>query len=337
MAIVTIKDVAERVGVSAKTVSRVINGEPHVRAALREQVERVVAELGYRPNAHARSLSSARSYLLAMLFDDPSSGYAIAMQQGAMAQCRARSYHLLVERLDAQQPRFVEELADTAAALRLDGVILPPPLCDMPELLDAVERLGLPYVRVSPAAPGARAAPSLGIDEEAAAAEMVRHLIALGHRAIAFVAGDPVHASAARRRSGFVAAMTAAGLSARAIKPGDFTFRAGLAAGEALLGRRAPPSAIFAANDDMALGVLVAALRRGLAVPEQLSVAGFDDGPTARIAWPALTTIRQPTAEMGAAAVDLLIDRAAGDHHALLDFALVERDSTAAPGPARAG
>ena len=134
--VVTIKHVAERAGVSIKTVSRVINGEAHVTPAKREAVMRVVRELDYRPNAFARSLSSSRSYLLGLLIDDPASGYAADVQLGAINACRDKSYHLLVERVDRGEPDWQRALTASLERLRLDGALLPPPLCDDPEFLD---------------------------------------------------------------------------------------------------------------------------------------------------------------------------------------------------------
>ena len=340
MSVVTIKDVATRAGVSPKTVSRVMNGERHVRPAVREAVMRVVDELGYRPNAFARSLSSARSYLIGLFFDDPASGYATEMQRGALARCRARSYHLLVEPLDLAAPTWVADLAETVRALHLDGAILPPPLSQDAALLEELDGLGLSYVRVSPD----RAAPArsglVEIDDERAAADMTRHLIRLGHRDIGFIEGDRAHASASLRLKGFVTAMAAAGLpiAEGRIAPGDFSFRAGLAAGERMLAGASRPSAVFASNDDMALGASVAAIKLGIPVPHALSIAGFDDAPTARLAWPPITTVRQPVGEMGAAAVDMLIDPhyrsdpSDASFRRLIGYELVERESTAAFG-----
>ncbi|WP_419828031.1 LacI family DNA-binding transcriptional regulator [Sphingomonas sp.] len=332
----TIKDVALHAGVSAKTVSRVMNREVHVREAVRERVMRAVAELGYRPNAFARSLSSARSYLIGLFFDDPTSGYAVAMQRGALARCRESHYHLVVERLDCAAPDWREELAGSVGALRLDGAILTPPLSQTRAILEVLETAGVPFVCVSPDPMMVLRCGVVDFDEIRAAFEMTERLIALGHRDIGFIEGDPTHASTRARRSGFVNAMAAAGLSIAdgRIQPGDFSFRAGLAAGEALLTVGLPPSAIFASNDDMALGVSVAALKQGLDVPGRLSIAGFDDAPSSRIAWPPITTVRQPVEEMGAAAVDMLIDPIGlrndvpAPHRTRLTFELVEREST---------
>lgn len=334
---VTIKDVAALAGVSPKTVSRVMNGEQHVRAAVREAVMRVVAELGYRPNAHARSLSSARSYLIALFFDDPASGYATQMQRGALARCRERHYHLLVERLDLAAPDWVDDLAETAASLRLDGAILTPPLSQNPALLAQLSALQIPFVCISPDDHARGQAGSVEIDEEGAAFDMTGRLIALGHRDIGFIEGHQAHASSGKRRAGFVAAMAAAGLPVAdgRVVAGDFSFRSGVEAGETLLAAHPRPTAIFASNDDMALGVSVAALKHRVAVPSELAIAGFDDAPTARLAWPPITTVRQPVSDMGAAAVDILIepgyraDMTAAGYRRRLAYALIERDSTA--------
>ncbi|MDB5736949.1 MAG: transcriptional regulator [Sphingomonas bacterium] len=335
---VTIKDVALKAGVSPKTVSRVMNGEAHVRAAVREAVLRVVAELDYRPNAFARSLSSSRSYLLGIFFDDPASGYAASMQRGALAQCRAKGYHLVVEPLDLATAEWESELIASLGALRLDGAILTPPLCEHGPLLDRFDALQLPYVRVSPGEEGRRSG-SVDMDELRAAQEMTAHLIALGHRDIGFVQGNPTHGASPKRLAGYLAAMREAGLPVLdgRVAEGDFSFRSGLAAGEAMLRDAARPTAIFASNDDMALGVSVAAMKHGISVPGALSIAGFDDAAPSRIAWPPITTIRQPVDEMAAAAVAMLVDpgyrtnASAEVYRRHLPYALIRRGSTAPP------
>lgn len=303
----TLKDVAERAGVSPKTVSRVINGEAYVRPEVRAAVQKVVDELGYRPNAFARELSSSRSFLLGLYFDDPASAYAADLQRGALVRARALGYHLVVEQVMRDRADWLAECEASLRSMRLGGAILTPPLCDWPELLDLFERVQVPVVRISPGDFPDRTA-AVEMDECGAARELTEALIALGHRDIGFIQGNPEHHAAARRLEGFRAAMAAAGL---AVPPqrtlqGDFTFRSGLTAGERLLAAPDRPSAIFAANDEMALGVLVAAMRNGVAVPDQLSIAGFDDAAIARMAWPPLSTVHQPHVEMAAAAVDLL-------------------------------
>jgi LacI family transcriptional regulator len=309
LTVVTIKDVAARAGVSPKTVSRVINGEAHVRADKREQVLRVVRELDYRPNAFARSLSSSRSYLLGFLTDDPSSGYAADVQLGALKRCRERSYHLLVEPIDRSDPHWARELGGTLATLRLDGVMLTPPLCDDAEVLQVLEAADLPYVRISPSGEEDRSG-YVRMDDQAAAAEMTRHLIERGHKRIGFIKGDPAHSASRKRFAGFVEAMIAAHLpiDPAIVLEGDFSVRSGVELGEKLLSAPDRPTAVFASNDDMALGVLMVAMKHHLNVPDDLAIGGFDDAPTSRLAWPQLTTIHQPKAAMAAAAVDMLTD-----------------------------
>lgn len=315
MKTVTIKDVAARAGVSAKTVSRVINGEDHVRPEIREAVQRVVAELNYRPNAFARSLSGSRSYLLGLFIDDPVSSYAAEVQHGALLRCRERSYHLVVEPVEPRQPGWQDQVRASLSGLRLDGAIVAPPICDNAELLDLFAEAGVPCVLIGPSAPdpapGASATPgAVWMDDRAAAFEMTRHLLDLGHRRIGFIQGPESHSASARREEGFREALAAVGVPVdeRALVRGDFSLRAGLELGEVLLDLPDAPTAIFACNDDMALGMQITALKRGICVPERLSICGFDDVASSRAAWPQITTVRQPNAQMAAAAVDILVD-----------------------------
>ncbi|EJL29293.1 LacI family DNA-binding transcriptional regulator [Novosphingobium sp. AP12] len=309
MKMVTIKDVAARAGVSPKTVSRVINGEDHVRPEIRDAVQKVVAELNYRPNAFARSLSSSRSYLLGLFIDDPVSGYAADVQHGALLRCRERSYHLVVEPVELQRQGWEDHVRGSISSLRLDGAIIAPPICDDARLLDLFVQIGIPHVLIAPSTEPKNSG-AVWMDDRRAAHEMTQHLIAQGHRRIGFIQGPLSHSASGRREEGFRAAMGEAGVTVdeSAVLRGDFTFRSGLELGETLLDLPDALTAIFASNDDMALGVLITAMKRGIAVPEQLSISGFDDVATSRAAWPQITTIRQPKAEMAAAAVDILTD-----------------------------
>ncbi|MGK6318301.1 LacI family DNA-binding transcriptional regulator [Sphingomonas sp. DT-204] len=336
MTIITIKDVAARAGVSAKTVSRVINGEPHVRAEVREAVMKIVEELDYRPNAFARGLSSSRSFLLGLFIEEVASGYAADIQRGAVERCRALGYHLVIETVEAGQQDWLKELPAILHTLRLQGVILAPPLCDWPELLDMLEAHAVPIVRIAPRETPERT-PLVRMNDRAAARELAERLIALGHRDIAFIKGNPTHSAATERWLGFSDVVAAAGLAVRPewIVDGDFTFRSGVEAAERILAVECP-TAVFASNDEMALGVLVSAMRHRIEVPEALSVVGFDDTPIARMAWPQLTTIRQPNPEMAAAAVDLLVGPPSGRPSAEtasveLPYSLVLRDSLSPP------
>jgi LacI family transcriptional regulator len=312
---ITIKDVARRAGVSPKTVSRVINGEAHVRAEIREAVTRVVAEMNYRPNAFARGLSSSRSFLIGLFFDNPASGYAASIQRGALERARSLGRHLVIEPITFDRSNWRDLLDETLQGLRLGGAILTSPICDRVELIEVFERHDVPVVRIAPGAELDRT-PQVRMDDRAAARAMTEHLLSLGHRDIAFVLGNPQHSASERRWLGFQDAMGAAGLppDPRRVFQGDFGFRSGIEAAGVLFDRKPYPTAVFASNDEMALGVLVAAMGAQIAVPRSVSIVGFDDAEIARMAWPQLTTIRQPNFEMGAAAVDLLVEhRPAGD------------------------
>jgi LacI family transcriptional regulator len=304
----TIVEVAEKAGVSIKTVSRVLNHEPNVRPETREAVMRVVAELNYRPKLSARSLAGARSFLLGLLYYDPSAQFVAGMQRGATLRCRESGYHLVVESFGSDGGNVVAQLGHMLAALQPDGMILTPPICDNGEVLAAIEAAGTPCVLISPGEGGAQL-PQVRMDEVRAAQELTELLIGLGHRRIAFVQGAPEQAASAWRLRGFMQAMQAHGLAVEPqyVVQGAFTFDSGQRAAEQLLALRTPPTAVFASNDDMALGVLAIAQRRGVQVPQALSVVGFDDSPAARLVWPALTTVRQPVFEMAVAAVDMLL------------------------------
>lgn len=336
----TIVDVAREAGVSIKTVSRVLNHEPGVHESTREQVLKVVEALRYRPKQSARSLAGGRSFLIGLLYYDPSAIFVGSVQQGATLRCRELGYHLVVESLHNDAPDLRQQIDRMVLALRPDGMILTPPLCDNPEVLAALRESGTPCVLMSPER-DLRGVPSVRMDDVHAAEEITNLLLSLGHQRIAFIKGPPDQSASGLRYQGFVNALRAHGLEPdpELIQPGQFTFASGRDAAHQLLSRRQRPTAVFASNDDMALGVLAAAQRLGLAVPGELSVAGFDDSPTAALVWPPLTTVRQPVAEMARAAVEMLVavqrpDMTApedeADLHKVLPHELVVRDSTRA-------
>ncbi len=308
MSSVTITDVARRAGVSMKTVSRVLNAEPSVRPEVRERVKQAAKELRYRPRLSARSLAGSRSYVVGYLITDPSIPYNSYAQLGALRACHASGYHLLVEAVDLAAPDVGAEIDRLVASIAVDGFLLVPPTCDNLPILDALDAAGAPYVRISPALDPGRSA-VVESDDRQAAHEMTVHLLDLGHRRIGFVVGDPRHIAARNREAGYRQALASRDVEveARLIRQGYFTFRSGYEAGEAMLARPDPPTAIFASNDAMALGVLAAAQKLGLVVPRDLSVAGFDDTPSASMVWPSLTTVRQPIIDMAAAATEMII------------------------------
>jgi LacI family transcriptional regulator len=321
------------------TVSRVINGEKNVRDSTRELVNAAIKDLNYAPNPAARSLAGADLVRIGLLYSNPSAAYLSEFLVGGLDQCSRANIQLILEKCDV-------EGEEAAAAARLvangvDGVILPPPLCDNPAVLATLAEEGVAAVVVATGAPPAHFA-SVRIDDFEAAKAMTEHLLSLGHRRIGFIKGHPNQTASAQRLAGYRAALEAArvGWSDQLTAQGYFTYRSGLEAAQTLLALKSRPTAIFAANDDMAAATVAVAYSLGLEVPRDLTVTGFDDSPLATTIWPELTTIRQPIADMSREAVTLLADelrsRRTGEPpkhgHAMLRFTLVRRQSDGPPG-----
>lgn len=314
----TIYDVAAKAGVSIKSVSRVLNNEPNVSSVLRAKVEEAASSLGYRRSLSARSLAGASSSLIAVLVDADltiehwksgrGSDYLGRLEFGALMQARQVDYHLMVELVDHNSPDLERDLMALLNSIRPEGVILTPPNSDNAMVMDVLDATGTPYARIGPEAAFDRGY-CIEMDERRAAYEMTRHLIDLGHSRIGFVTGPIAYGASRRRLAGYQDAMAEAGLEIKAqwVVEGDFTFKSGTVAIDRLHQVAPEITAVFASNDDTALGVLQGAARLGLSVPADLSIAGFDDSPGAGFSTPDLTTIRQPVAEMAAAAAQRLI------------------------------
>lgn len=287
------------------TVSRVINRDEAVRPQTRERVEAAIAALNYAPNSAARVLAGAARTRIALVYGNPSAAYLSEVLLGGLAMASRNDVQLLLENCEAGVDPA--DIAGRAVERRLDGVILPPPFCDMAGLVAELLAGGVPTVLLASGAP-APGCFAVTIDDVQAAADMTRHLISLGHRRIGFIVGAANQTASAKRLEGYQRALREAGLpqDERLIAQGDFSYRSGLAAADQLLGASPAPSAIFASNDDMAAAVVAAAHRRRLEVPGDLSVCGFDDTALATTISPELTTVRQPVAEMAQAAVELL-------------------------------
>lgn len=340
----TINDVARHAGVSPMTVSRVINGETSVRDATREKVSEAIRHLGYAPNTAARSLASARTVRIGLLYSNPSAAYLSEFLLGSLEQCSRSGIQLVVEKCDAEQGE--RQAVERLVAKGVDGVILPPPLCDSHAIVEWLEAAGLPTVVVATGEPP-RSASAIRIDDERAAGAMTRHLLELGHRRIGFIIGHPNQTASGLRLKGYLAALGDAGITPDPDLQvqGYFTYVSGLEAAERLLGLSPRPTAIFASNDDMGAAAIAVAHRMGLDVPGDVTVCGFDDTALATTVWPPLTTIRQPVAEMSREAVLVLADAirqtAAGKPpkpaDALLGFTLVRRQSDGHPAPDPAG
>ena len=333
---VTINDVAEKAQVSIKTVSRVLNREPSVRSTTREHVEQVISLMNYHPDPSARRLAGKRSFLIGILYDNPSPSYVIDNQAGVLSQCRKYHYDLLIHPCDYLDDGLADDVKSFIKQTRPDGVILTPPLSDMPGLIKILENMETSFVCIGRAKSGRDISRVITNDKDMAY-QMTRHLIDLGHRKIAFIKGHPDHKAVSFREQGFTRAMRDGGLKIRNkyIAQGYNSFQSGQECAEKLLGRKDLPTAIFAANDDMATGVIKAAYNKKILVPDELSVVGFDDVPFASQVSPGLTTVRQPIYEMAEMAAEMLIkriaDRANKPKDILVGGKLVIRGSTAKP------
>jgi LacI family transcriptional regulator len=328
----SIREVAARAGVSAKTVSRVINNHRYVTADTRARVEEAIKALGFRPSIAARSLAGTRSGQLALLYDNHSPYYIHQVQEGCWSRCQSGDIRLLAQPVDVADPLVGEKVRGLIAETHVDGIILSSPVTDCPNVLAALEEAGIPFARISPGTNHALTS-SVFMDDAQAADDMATHLINLGHRRIGFIIGHPNHMASDQRLFGYRRALDRAGIAYEPalVQPGEFDFESGVSAARALLDLAAPPTAIFASNDDMAAGVLSVAHRRGLDVPGDLSVAGFDDTTLARVVWPPLTTIRQPVRDLAFTATDMLLRGGGLVEHQRLPHDLIIRDSTAPP------
>ncbi len=330
----TIVDVARDAGVSYKTVSRVLNGEPHVRPDLQKRVHEAAKRLNYHPNLLAQGLVSRRSYLIGLVYENPSASYVVELQKGVLDRLSSERYRLVVipVRSISEHAGEVVGLLRSAA---LDGVVLAPPASDHPVILEGLRATGMPFARIAPTRL-LDIGPNNLIDDVAAARETAAYIIGLGHRAIAIIKGDATHHSSEARLIGYSQAFSAAGLELRLdwIEQGDFTFDSGYAAAKTLLTGATRPTAILAQNDDMAVGVLMAARDLGLSVPGDVSITGFDDAEVSRIAWPRLTTVQQPVFDMAASSADMLIAQLTGDepvHDRMHTHKLIIRESAGPP------
>lgn len=326
-----IRDVAARAGVAVKTVSRVLNGHPYVSADTRERVERAMKALDFRPSVAARILSGAKSNQIALIYDNHSPYYMFQIQKGCWDVCHEKRIRLLAQPVDIDDPDVGEQVRGLISETHVDGIVLSSPVTDCEPVLKTLDALDIPFVRISPGTNHALTS-SVFMDDVQAADDMTTHIVNCGHRRIGFVKGHKNHMASEERLFGYRRALDRAGIPYEPglVCEGEFDFDSGVRAANVLLDLPQPPSAIFAANDDMAAGVLAVAHGRGIDLPGQLSVAGFDDTTLARTVWPPLTTIHQPMAELARTATEILV--AGGEpQHRRLPHQLIERQSVARP------
>ncbi|MBK0326140.1 LacI family DNA-binding transcriptional regulator [Rhodobacteraceae bacterium F11138] len=326
---VRIKDIAEALGLSTATVSRAISTPARVAEPTRSRVRAKAAEMNYRPNVQARSLRTQKSMSIIMAVRDIGNPFYLEVFKGAETAAHEAQYTVLMGNTEgnpAREAEYFEMLRDGNA----DGMILMTgsipdgwsgPNSAVVVALEMIEDGGLSQVL---------------IDNAGAARTAVDHLVAQGHRRIAHISGPEGEGMSARRKAGFVAAMAAHGLNLPRgyLQPGDFGFDTGREATRALLALNEPPTAIFAANDEMAFGVLHEAQHQGLGIPDDLSVIGMDDIHLSRAVFPPLTTISQPRQDIGRHAMELLLSQLGGTNNpqkTLLPTTLIERATVARP------
>lgn len=296
-------DVARLAGVSHQTVSRVINGHPNVTEATRTRVHEAISQLGYRPNTAARALVTGRSSTIGIVGTGNALYGPVSTLYSVESAAREAGYSVVVG-----VPTSFDESAIITCVRRLqkqgvDGVIVIAPLrTDGGDIADLANELPLVAVEGSPAGDLA----VVSVDQIAGARAATAHLLGLGHRAVWHVAGPLGWYEAADRVTGWRMAHEDAGIEPPPTLSGDWTAKSGFAAGTDLA-RTAGVSAVFAANDAMALGVLRALEVRGRRVPQDVSVIGFDDVPDAEFFSPPLTTIRQEFSEVGVRSVEILL------------------------------
>ena len=320
------------------TVSRVINHDPNVRDTTRATVQAAMRDLSYAPNPAAQSLAGADRIRIGLLYSNPSASYLSEFLLGGLDQVSRSNVGLVVEKCESGADELIA--AERLVGDRIDGVILPPPLCDATAVIEMLQNRGVPAVAVATGRPSPTMS-AVSIHDREAAHAMTAHLIGLGHRRIGFIIGNPNQTVSAERLGGYRDALKAAGI--RRINAlehsGTFTFRSGLDAAETLLALPERPTAIFASNDDMAAATIAMAHRGGLDVPGDLTVCGFDNTQIATTVWPELTTIEQPISAMSHAAVELLVEEIRARRnglsfdcrHLVLDYALIRRASDAPP------
>jgi LacI family transcriptional regulator, galactose operon repressor len=332
---VTIREIAEQAGVSIATVSRVLNDRDDVSVETRELVQRIVRERGYAANRGARGLSRGRTGLVGVLVPLVYPAYFSAILAGAAEALYEQDLRLVLSPTRHEHDREVS-LLDRLAHGLTDGALIVLPEESSAEL-EALLGQGFPFVIVDPLEPLADRVPSVSAAHASGAAQATRHLLGLGHRRIAAVTGPAGWVATEDRRRGYHAALAAAGImpTSELELEADFEIGGGVAATGRVLDLPEPPTAIFAFNDNLAIGAVQAARARGLRVPEDLSVVGFDDVENATVVTPTLTTVRQPLAEMGRMAVSMLVRLLEHQRfetlHVELGTRLVVRDSTAPP------
>ncbi|MFK7801174.1 MAG: LacI family DNA-binding transcriptional regulator [Anaerolineae bacterium] len=304
---VTIMDVAKHAGVSFSTVSRVVNNYQFIKPATREKVQQAMDELGYVANLKARSLAGGRSNVIGLLVFDLENSYFTEVVRGIDAEVSALNYDMMISTTHQRRDREKAYIGQLASGI-VDGLIIMLPQ-EIESWLDQLRRRNVPFVLIDHES-GSGQGHIIRTANRRGAKEAAQHLLDLGHTRIGLITGTPSVQSGRERIDGFRQALAERGLSAddSLTQQGNFDEKSGFECGLKLLKMANQPTAIFALNDAMALGVYEAAESLGISIPEELSVVGFDDIPEAKYVRPQLTTVRQPQREIGRTATRLLVD-----------------------------
>ncbi|MCX7799071.1 MAG: LacI family transcriptional regulator [Fimbriimonadales bacterium] len=332
----TIKDIAKRLNVSVSTVSYALNGGPRpVAPELRERILAAAREMDYRPNRLARSLITRRSHILGVVRDASAhdlvaSPYAQSVLNGILNEAEKAGRHVLI--VTRCEPSDPEGALDRVLEGHADGLIFMATYT-LEGVFEELARRGFPFVVLSGIADGA---PSLCADNAGGVRQAIEHLHGLGHRRIGHLEGIPGHLDGRERKEAFLEMVGELGLPLRPhwIARGNFEPVQGAEAARAVLRGEDRPTALFCANDEMAIAALAVARELGIRVPDELSIVGFDDAANASLTDPPLTTVRQPSESMGAAAVRALLERIDHpDRAGVVRFPtrLVVRGTTATP------
>lgn len=329
----TINDIARLSGVSKKTVSRIINNSPLVREDTRQRVQALMRDVGYAPDPLARALALRKSFLIGMVYDNPTAQFIVDMQYGVLDHLRGSGFELVVHPCDSRNPNYIDGVRQFVQQQKLSGVMLVPRVSEDQALADMLDKIGCRYVRIAAVEMDKPERMLITCDRDGAV-EVANYLQSLGHRDIAVITGPATYRSALERGEGFLDALRARGVDiphSRIIEAG-YTFESGIAAAEKLLTAKKRPTAIFCQNDEMAAGVYRVAFRMGIAIPRQLSVVGYDDSPLALRLWPPLTSVRRDTRDTGRLAATMLTRSPDATHElASVRPHLVIRDSCQPP------
>ena len=329
----TINDIARLAGVSKKTVSRVINNSTLVKDSTRKDVQTIIKAINFQPDMQARGLAFRHAFLVGVIYDNPNPQYIVNMQQGILDGLKGTGYELVVHPSERGREDYIEEARQFIERQKLRGVILTPSISEDEEMAKMLREINCDYIRIA----------SVKLDDDKhmivsndklGGTLVARHLCQLGHQRIAFISGKKGFRSSEERKKGFEQGLAEFGLSLdkKYIAEGEYTFESGIAAGHQLLEMNPVPTAIFAANDEMAAGVMQAIRIKQFQVPDDISVVGFDDFQIAQNVWPRLTTIHSPTLEIGKLAAQHLLSMADSEQSAPESTPLlVERESA---GPA---